>query len=297
MENKTKKATLTKGASASGKSTWASEFIASNPDFVEINRDNIRLRLFGREKMWSGDEKLVTKEQRKEIVAAYAQGRNVIVSDTNLNKKFSDELVSYLENLGYKIEWKDFTDVPLVTLLERDSKREFSVGEKVIKEQYRNIMRVKKLNRELIFYVKQDMELQPAVLCDVDGTLTTGPNDRSPYDWSKVSQDQPHLPVVWLVQTLAMDKRRAIIFVSGRDEVCRKDTEEWIRKHVGDFYFRLLMRPQGDMRKDSIVKEEIYNNFIKDEYFVEFVLDDRQQVVDTWRSLGLPCFQVAPGNF
>jgi hypothetical protein len=27
------------------------------------------------------------------------------------------------------------------------------------------------------------------------------------------------------------------------------------------------------------------------------ILDDRNQVVDMWRSIGLPCFQVAPGNF
>jgi predicted kinase len=37
-----KKAILTVGISASGKSTWAAEHIYNNPNTVEINRDNIR---------------------------------------------------------------------------------------------------------------------------------------------------------------------------------------------------------------------------------------------------------------
>jgi len=32
-------------------------------------------------------------------------------------------------------------------------------------------------------------------------------------------------------------------------------------------------------------------------YHVEFVLDDRNQVVNFWRYLGLTCFQVAEGDF
>jgi hypothetical protein len=57
------------------------------------------------------------------------------------------------------------------------------------------------------------------------------------------------------------------------------------------------MRSAGDMRKDSIVKEEIYRQEILGRYNVWFVLDDRNQVVDMWRLLGLRCLQVAPGNF
>ena len=58
-----------------------------------------------------------------------------------------------------------------------------------------------------------------------------------------------------------------------------------------------MMRKEGDHRRDSIVKKEIYDTLIKDEFDVEFVLDDRQQVVDMWREIGLKCLQVAEGNF
>lgn len=55
--------------------------------------------------------------------------------------------------------------------------------------------------------------------------------------------------------------------------------------------------PAGDMRKDSIVKRELFDAHIRDVYDVHYVLDDRQQVVDMWRGLGLAVFQVAPGDF
>jgi hypothetical protein len=57
------------------------------------------------------------------------------------------------------------------------------------------------------------------------------------------------------------------------------------------------MREAGDSRKDSIVKQELYEKHIEPSYDVFVVLDDRNQVVDMWRSLGLVCLQVAPGDF
>ena len=57
------------------------------------------------------------------------------------------------------------------------------------------------------------------------------------------------------------------------------------------------MRATGDFRPDSVVKEEIYNNHIKDNYYVAGVFDDRDSVVKLWRDLGLTCFQVYYGDF
>lgn len=57
------------------------------------------------------------------------------------------------------------------------------------------------------------------------------------------------------------------------------------------------MRPEGDSRKDSVVKEEMYNEHIKYKYNVKAIYDDRQQVVDMWRDLGLTVFQVDKGDF
>lgn len=51
------------------------------------------------------------------------------------------------------------------------------------------------------------------------------------------------------------------------------------------------------MRKDSIAKHELFDEHIRDRYRIAFVLDDRDQVVKMWRSLGLTVFQVADGTF
>jgi hypothetical protein len=53
----------------------------------------------------------------------------------------------------------------------------------------------------------------------------------------------------------------------------------------------------ADMRKDSVVKQELFERFVRDKYNISFILDDRQQVVDMWRGLGLTVFQVAEGDF
>ena len=51
------------------------------------------------------------------------------------------------------------------------------------------------------------------------------------------------------------------------------------------------MRPAKDNRKDFIVKQEIYENYIKPKYEVLFCLEDRTHIAQMWRSLGLVCLQ------
>ena len=60
---------------------------------------------------------------------------------------------------------------------------------------------------------------------------------------------------------------------------------------------QLFMRKKDDYRQDAIVKKELYEEHIKDKYYVEAVFDDRDQVVNMWREEGLLCCQVYYGNF
>ena len=62
-------------------------------------------------------------------------------------------------------------------------------------------------------------------------------------------------------------------------------------------YDALFMRAEGDSRRDSIVKQEIFDTDVRDRWRVVGVFDDRQQVVRMWRGLGLTVFQVAEGDF
>lgn len=79
-------------------------------------------------------------------------------------------------------------------------------------------------------------------------------------------------------------------------EKSREQTQKWLIDR-GIHWNALFMRKDGDMRNDAIIKKEIYEENIKGRYEVLFVLDDRNRVVDFWRSIGLICLQVAPGDF
>jgi len=117
---------------------------------------------------------------------------------------------------------------------------------------------------------------------------------RSPFDWKRVGEDVVDPVVRWMLERFQNEAK--IIIVSGRDSVCRKETEDWLLEN-GILYDELFMRGENDMRKDSIIKREIYENYIKDKYNVMLVVDDRQQVVDTWREMGMKVAQVEPGDF
>jgi len=129
-----------------------------------------------------------------------------------------------------------------------------------------------------------------AVICDLDGTLANL-NGRSPYDASTCDEDLLNPVVADIIKG-----KKVVILVSGREDKFRDKTLSFLLKN-GVYYDHLFMRKTGDQRNDAIIKEEIYNSEIKGKYNIELVLDDRNRVVDMWRSLGLVCHQVAYGDF
>lgn len=145
--------------------------------------------------------------------------------------------------------------------------------------------------------------MKPAIIIDIDGTLSDPSNRRhfvegDEKDWKSFNNAMGSDAVnEWcrlIISRFEEDHR--IILVSGRSDEYRDITQKWlINNNIG--YDALYMRKQGDYRKDSIVKQEIYNNNIKGFYNILFCIDDRQQVVDLWRSLGLVCLQCDKGDF
>lgn len=139
---------------------------------------------------------------------------------------------------------------------------------------------------------------KPLVIVDVDGTvaLRVGPEARGPFDYDRVLEDRPNVPVIATVEALHA-AGHPITFLSGRESVpgCHDDTAQWLFEHLPNIgHFELYMRPHGDHRRDWIVKYEMYREFIAPRP-VLLVLDDRPQVVRLWRDLGITCLQVAPG--
>lgn len=144
-----------------------------------------------------------------------------------------------------------------------------------------------------------------AIIIDLDGTLCNVSHrvhhiQKEPKDWpaffDACIDDTPNEAVTALVM-MAIMSRHTILYVSGRPETHRHQTEVWLTQHGLDYHTRLLMRAEGDYRPDVEVKRELYEQHIKDRYDVLFTVDDRGVVVRMWRDLGLVCFQVAEGNF
>lgn len=81
----------------------------------------------------------VTKEQHRILDSLIAQGRDIIIADTNINQSIRNDLVEELKDAGYSVELKIF-DIPLEEAIERDSKRgKASVGSFMIKKQWANL--------------------------------------------------------------------------------------------------------------------------------------------------------------
>jgi len=287
----TQELVVTVGLPASGKTTWAVEFIKTHPEYVNVNRDDIRLMLQGRDrynKFSKWRENTVSEIARHSVIAALQNGKSVIVSDTNLNPDRNRAWKELAKDMGASYREKLFTDVTVGELIQRDARREFPVGSKVIMGMYER-------NKEDWWPTPaQDESLPGCYLVDIDGTVAQM-NGRGPFEWMKVDTDLPRMDVISVVNTLK-DAGHTVIMVSGRDGVCKDLTVQWLAD-IGVKYDHFYIRPEGDNRKDTLIKEEIYYRHIKDNYNVLGVFDDRDQVVHMWRHLGLTVFQVNYGDF
>ena len=151
------------------------------------------------------------------------------------------------------------------------------------------------------------------IICDIDGTIadcehrrhyiTTKPKDHDAF-YAGVREDKPIGNVISvLLSLLELHNPPSLVFVTGRPERTRKDTEWWLAEylhlHPSRLFssgYEMFMRKDRDYRQDYLVKQDILDKHI-DKSKVWVVLDDRDQVVQMWRRNGLTCLQVAEGNF
>lgn len=280
-----------KGLPASGKSTYAKELVETGGNWKRVNKDDLRDMIdCGK---WSGkNEKFILKMRNWVIIEALNAKYNVVIDDTNLHPKHLQEIKDISRHYdGVTVETK-FFDVPVEECIKRDLKRQRSVGEKVIRDMYNKYLKPE----EEKVVLKQDTSLPRAIIVDIDGTVAEK-GDRSPYDWARVGEDTPKREILGIVYRYALDGYK-ILFVSGRDGVCFNETSGWLAKHYSEFYgvagHQLFMRPKGNMEKDVIIKQRIFNDHIKNKYYVDFALDDRPSVIRMWHSLGLNVIDVDP---
>lgn len=290
------KVILTVGISNSGKSTWARNLIKENPMMVDLNRDDMRIAFFcdGKRENYNSykftddKEKFITEVILMRAERALSNGQGIVISDTNLNGKARQTWKDLAAK--HKVEYEEQVfDVPLHICMSRNRKRDITLPDRVLRQQYDSFRKFKGAP----VYTREP-EAVKAVICDLDGTLLHM-NGRGPFEYGKVSTDVVDPVVLSILKSLPSDVK--IIFLSGRESVgeCYADSLKSI-EDAGLIVEKLLLRKQGDDRPDVLVKEEFFWNECAS-YDILYALDDRNQIVDLWRALGIKCLQVGYGDF
>lgn len=285
---------VTRGYSGSGKTTYARQTGA-----VMVSRDDLRTQLFdteGKAKLSGEQEAIVTDAQKALARGLLRAGYNVVVHDTNLHHGVYAAWIKLAkaERVSFRGVWFDHVDV------ETCKQRAVGVPHGVIDRQARKypVSKWKGLREydpaHIEPYEEMTNGLQRVIICDLDGTLAHSVF-RNIYDLSRVGSDVADFEILQTVKAMK-SSGYPIVFMSGRDESCREQTEAWLDMHGFD-NAELYMRPAGDTRVDWEVKNELFDKHIAGKYNVLYCLDDREQVVRMWRAKGLKVLQVAEGDF
>lgn len=141
---------------------------------------------------------------------------------------------------------------------------------------------------------------------DLDGTICNVSHRRQyvatkPRNWDAWNKglvnDTTNHAVELVYKSLHASKgimQADLLFVSGRSDDYRQQTEQWLKDH-GFKWDALYMRKYKDHRDDSVVKAEIADEIEKTHQIIA-VFDDRQRVVNMWVERGIWVFDVGQGK-
>lgn len=301
---------VTRGLPASGKSTWAKAWVAADPQGrVRVNRDDLRMMMFGSYWGEGVDEKAVTDVEEAMVKAALAKGKSVVVDATHLKASYASKWYKFSANVSFQ----DFPYPPRI-LVETDRERmergERGVGAAVILEMARRyhikedgiLPEYPRNTGALPYFAPYIPGEAPAYSFDIDGTLARmvarGPYDTSLYHTDVADRSMSEL--FWHLQDAVRGSEvpAEFLVLSGRDEEFKPVLIEWLKGWSLDIpEENIFMRPKGDLRNDAIIKSELVDKHYSGVYDVIMHFDDRNRVVDALRSKGMKVAQVEPGDF
>ena len=139
------------------------------------------------------------------------------------------------------------------------------------------------------------------VVFDLDGTLALTEHranflaDPGRRDWrgfyAACDKDGPNPPIIATLLALAAAGHDIEIW-SGRSDEVEDKTTAWLEAQ-GLGHIPIRTRAAGDRRPDTTLKAE----WLDEGRRPDLVFEDRASVVALWRSRGIVCCQVAPGDF
>lgn len=296
-----KKFVMLVGPPGSGKSTLSKQYI--DEGFTYVNQD------------------LQGKEHLEVFVAAVTLGENIVVDRMNFSKGQRDRYLSVAKKEGYETGIIVLHQ-PYAVCFDRCMNRkdhltikDEKAARSALNTFFTKYERVSDDEANKVVRIWPDGAKPLAIICDLDGTLCDVTHRRhfvrkpegERKDWHGfflgMVDDTPNQ---WCADLLvAMSLSHHIVYCSGRPDSWRKETVAWLKKwnlfefeNGGPNYdFHLYMRPRSDSRQDNIVKEILLDFEILTRFTPYFMIDDRKQVVDMWRSRGYTCLQCDEGAF
>jgi len=127
-----RKLIICRGIPASGKTTWAVEWLSQDPLYrARVNRDDIRWMVFNSGHGDNVDESIVTRIHNAALQQLMHEGRDIVVDNTNLYKSNVSYLKKVARENGYVVEFRDFI-VTYEEALKRDRARPRPVGDDIV---------------------------------------------------------------------------------------------------------------------------------------------------------------------